>query len=61
MLAMVDNDNAGNLMPLGVASTIASMPQAGTRSYKGRSPPERFGYPRLSCSNSEHSQTGNGT
>ncbi len=34
MLAMVVNDDDGSLMPRGVWSTIASMPQAGARSYR---------------------------
>ncbi len=35
MLAMAANDNADSLTPRGVLSCIASMPQAGTRSYRG--------------------------
>ncbi len=34
MLAMVVNDDVGCLIPRGVWSTIASLPQAGTRSYR---------------------------
>ncbi len=34
MLAMVVNDDAGNLTPRGALRFIASMPQAGTRSYR---------------------------
>ncbi len=34
MLAMVVNDNAGCLILRGVLRSIASMPQAGTRSYR---------------------------
>ena len=36
MLAMVVNDNAGHLIPRGALALIASMPQAGTRSYRSR-------------------------
>ena len=35
MLAMVVNDDAGCLTPRGVLTSIASVPQAGTRSYRG--------------------------
>ena len=34
MLAMVVNDDVGHLTPRGVHAFIASMPQAGTRSYR---------------------------
>ena len=33
---MVANDNADSLTPRGVLGFIASVPQAGTRSYRGR-------------------------
>ena len=35
MLAMVVNDNTGNQTPRVALRIIASMPQAGTRSYRG--------------------------
>ncbi len=41
---MVVNDNAGSLAPRGVFRFIASMPQAGTRSYRKSKKPENSGF-----------------